>query len=294
MDFIDRVEALERNQAFRDYPGLENWIKSLNMSMKRARDVYPVSYQAALKRRRVSQQRQLAARLNMIPARGPPRVYVARTPGGQITADNHYFDTERTITSVSANTTAWTGTEYDPNTTAMLCLFAPVIGDDISNRMGRKIFVKKIRINGILNVGVQAAQGAGDAPAVVRIILYQDKQTNGSQSQGEDVIASGAGSDAIDMFQNVANLGRFRVWKDKTFTLQNPNMGTDGVSTFATQGIARKFKMTIRPNCWVNFNATNGGTVADIVDNSFHLIANTPSAQLVPSLTYKVRTVFKP
>lgn len=262
---------------------------------KRAREAYPASYAAALKRRKISRQKSLAVQYGFRPApvaRAPMRSYINRTPGGQITADNHYFDAEKTVTNIAATLTAWTGSEYDPAT--LNTLFAPQLGDDISNRAGRKCYVKKIRINGIINCDRQVNQTVADAPATVRLLLVQDMQTNSTQAQGEDVLESGTASDAIDMFQNLKNLGRFKVWKDKTFILQNPNMATDGANQAMVQGLARKFKFTIKPNCWVNFNATNGGTVADIVDHSWHIIANTTSTTMVPSITYKVRTVFSP
>lgn len=225
--------------------------------------------------------------------RAVPRVYVSRTPGGQITADNHYFDTERTATTVASSTANWTNTEYDPNTTAMLCLFAPVTGDDITNRTGRKVFVKKIRIHGAFQCLPQSVQASGDVGEAIRVIVYQDKQTNAAQSQGEDLIASGAGSDALHMHQNLANLGRFKVWYDKIINIDVPQM-TGAAAAIETAGVIRHFKISIKPNCWVNYNATNGGTVADVVDNSFHVIMNTQSTNLAATVAYKVRTVFTP
>lgn len=234
--------------------------------------------------------RQMAGR----PYRAPPS-FVARTPGGQITADNHYFDTERTQTNITATAASWAGSEYDPNTSAMLCLFAPTIGDDITNRYGRKIFVKKIRIAGMIKMARGAAAATGEDICRIRIIVYQDKQTNGAQSQGEDVISSGAGSNAMDMFQNIANLGRFKVWKDKKYLMQNPAITADaGTGTIVHDELARPFKFSIAVNTWVNYNSTNGGTVADVVDNSFHLIANAEAASATPNIVYKVRTVFTP
>lgn len=226
--------------------------------------------------------------------RAPVRKYVNRTPGGQITAENHYFDTERTATALVANATSWTGTEYDPNTTAMLCLFAPVQGDDIQNRTGRKIFVKKIRISGVIDIAPQGGQIACDYPVTARIIVYMDKQTNGSQSQGEDLISSGAANDPLDMFQNITNLGRFKVYKDKKIMLTNPSQSVLAGPLIYQNGLTHNWKMNIRVNQWVNYNATNGGTVADVVDNSFHLICNVNSTTLAPYIAYKVRTVFTP
>lgn len=234
------------------------------------------------------------ARRNQFPNRiRLQKRYVPRTPGGQITAENHYFDTERTITTIPFSASTWSGAALDPNTTAMLCLFAPVIGDDIFNRMGRKIFVKKIRINATVKMPPETAQTAGNDGINIRIILFQDMQTNATQATGDLVIASGAANDAINMFQSAINFGRFKVWKDKKIVMKPPDYS--GLTTaFVSQGISRMFKLNIKPNCWVNYNATNGGTVADVVDNSFHIIALRDSNSVLSTLEYKVRTVFLP
>jgi len=209
--------------------------------------------------------------------------------------ENHYFDTERTITAIASNAASWTGTEYDPNTSAMLCLFAPQEGDAINTRSGRKVFVKKITISGQIIIPAQSAASSADAASLVRVIVYMDKQTNIAQSQGEDVIGSGAASDAIHMFQNNNNFGRFKVFKDEFFVLENPNLnGSATAASIEQQGMTTNFKWVIKPNVWVNYNQTNGGTVADVIDNSFHLIANNTVTALAPYLNYKVRTVFSP
>jgi len=254
---------------------------------KRKRYAYDVAKQAA-KRRRVTPGTTRATY-----RRPKQRMYVARTPGGQILAESHYFDTERTVTAIAANTATWTNTEYDPNTTAMLCLFAPVQGDDISQRNGRKIFVKKIKINGQITCNAQNAVNTLDAGSNIRIIVFMDKQTNAAQAQGEDVIGSGAGSDAIHQFQNPANFGRFKVFKDKFFIMQNP-VATGPNPAIEQAGLVKNFKFTLKPRVWVNYNAGVTGTISDVVDNSFHLLANCTNAQLAPNITYKVRTVFSP
>jgi len=217
--------------------------------------------------------------------RAAPRLYVNRTPGGQITADNHYFDSELALTAIASQTSNWQGTEYDPATAN--CLFFPSQGDDISNRQGRKVFVKKMRIRAAISCAAQSAIAAADQEAVIRIIVYKDMQTNASQSQGENVISSGTSGEALQMFSNVGNLGRFQILYDKVHKISNRTM-TDALQS----GAYINFKINLKPNCWVNYNSTNGGTVADVVDNSFHIIANTSSASMVPQLQYKCRTVF--
>jgi len=128
---------------------------------------------------------------------------------------------------------------------------------------------------------------------VCRIIVYQDKQTNGTQSQGEDVISSGAASGAIDMFQNINNFGRFKILKDKKIQLQ-PHDYSGLTTAFVAHATTIPFKINVKVNEWVNYNATNGGTVADVIDNSFHLICGCNTINDAPTIDYKVRTVFSP
>lgn len=221
------------------------------------------------------------------------KVYTPRTPGGNVVAENHYFDTERTSTSIAQSPSTWLGSEMDPNTTAMLCLGAPVIGDDISNRTGRKIFVKKIRISGVITVPFATAQTNQREALNIRLVCYQDQQTNFTQATGDLVLAQGASSNAIHYGMSVANFGRFKILKDKRFVINPPDYS--GLTTaYVAAGRVVNFKMNIKVNQWVNFNATNGGTVADIVDNSFHFLALSNVTTMVGSIAYKSRMVFSP
>lgn len=234
--------------------------------------------------------------VNLTPRAGPPMVrYMPRTPGGQVIAENHYFDSELQGKVVPVQTTSWTATSCNP--TGPNTLVAPTQGDDINQRNARRIFVKKIRITGTIKVAAQANQSAGDPGCIVRMILYQDKQTNGSQAGVDNlVISSGAALNATLMHQSTNTFGRFRVWKDKTWVIENPACAalTSAGTTLVQQGLVKYFKWSIKPNCYMNFNITNGGTVADIVDNSFNIIANADNGSLGPTLDYKCRAVFTP
>jgi len=216
------------------------------------------------------------------------RGYVNRTPGGQITAENRYFDATSGSLNFGTVTTAWTGAEVDPAT--LLSLFAPIQGDDISNRQGRKVFVKKIRITGILQIGDTGPVAAIREPGMMRIVIYQDTQTNGAQAAATDVFSSGTASNAISMFQNLSNLGRFKVLKDKTYCPQFPPL-TGVTASLWNGGVTVPFKFTVKPMCYVNYNSTNGGTIADVIDNSFHVLA-IQNINNAATIVYKARTVF--
>ena len=218
--------------------------------------------------------------------------FVPRSYGNpKAVTERKYFDTERTSTALNATTSNWANGEYDPAT--LNNLFSPSLGDDFNNRTGRKCQVLSIRIRGSIGIPQQANQTAGDPATRIRLVLVQDKQTNGAQLNAEDVINSGAASNARDMFQNPAFFGRFRILKDKNIVLQNPNFSYDGTN-IEQAGLAKDFKisMNFKKPIDVHFNTTNGGTVADIVDNSFHVIAACDDVTLAPAILYKCRVTY--
>lgn len=231
-------------------------------------------------------KKQLAYYRNRKRPQPIPRTYGRVAVQGEM----KYFDSNKAPTAI-VQASDWTGTEQDPTT--LNTLFVPEKGAGINERIGRKVNLLKLRVKGTVIVAPQGAQTAGDARAVIRLALVQDMQTNATQVQGEEVFdgTTGTGATAVNAFQSLENLGRFKVLKDKHVVLQNPN----AIDTDKQQGLARTFKWDVifsKPVS-VSFNATNGGTVADIVDNSFHVLANTDSTNLVPQISYVARCYYK-
>lgn len=211
-----------------------------------------------------------------------------------------YYD-NASMTDVSANDATWAGAEADPRqqTAAYGCLPVPQQGDTYADRNGRKIFLKDIKIRGIVSfTGADSITSAGNiGPA--RIVIVKDTRTNGAQLNAEDVLGPGIGSDgnasltadsALMALTNPNGWGRYQVMKDKLFRMSAVplvNDGTDG----AQFGYEIPFKMTIKCNCEVNFNGS-AGAVANIVDNSFHLLAACDGGSGAPVLSYVARTSF--
>jgi len=231
---------------------------------------------------------------------------VTRTSGAAVIGEMKYFDCTLETAAISALNTTWVaGTMQDPATTVNLgsaavatplCLFVPTVGAALNQRIGRKVKVLKIKLNGQILVPTQAAQAAADTPTFIRILLVQDMQTNAAQMTGAALMNNGSGAqNTICSFQNPDNFGRFRVLKDKRIILESPNTFNDAAATGAQYGLQRAFKMNInfKMPVEVHFNATNGGTVADIVDNSFHIVCGATNISLAPTLTYYSRVCFK-
>lgn len=236
---------------------------------------------------------------------------VARARGAAVTGEMKYFDCELNAGAIPAVTTTWVATTMqDPGTTinlgdapiaTPLCLFAPKVSAALNGRIGRQVKMLKCKVNGFVNCAAQSAQNALDAPIKVRILLVQDMQTNAAQMTGAQLMRdAGAAFTTINSFQNPDNFGRFRVLKDKTVTMQNPNMQSLSATnaTFEQNGLIRNFKMsyTFKNPVQVHFNATNGGTVADIVDHSLHIVVGSTFAgatSLGPTLNYYSRVSYK-
>lgn len=157
------------------------------------------------------------------------------------------------------------------------------------------MLVKKLRIQGCITASIDAASSTVNYDRSVRVILVLDKQTNGVQLNAEDVMAATATGSAQSAYQSLDTLGRFKVLKDKFFVLPNGSTGNDAATTMSTGGGRKTFKWSVRwrKGLIVRFNATNGGTVADIVDNSFHIIASYNSLSTGATvMTYNCRVVY--
>lgn len=223
---------------------------------------------------------------------------VARTRGwAAVPGEMKYFDSARSSIPIPASVD-WTATEFPPNQTAPVnTCFAPVKGAGINERIGRSVNVHKIKIRGSIFVPAQINQVASDAASQIRLLLVQDTQTNATQAQGEEIMMAPLAATAyqsVNCFQSLASLGRFRTLKDRTFTVQQPPMAYDGTN-MEQGGVIKPFKFThtFKKPVKVTFNATNGGTIADIVDNSWSIYACANVAELVPNLSYLCRISYK-
>lgn len=244
-------------------------------------------------KRRVFQQQQARKNRRAVKV-SQARSVVPRTMGPFAQTESKYFDSFVSA-AVIAESVDWTGTEVDPVANS---LFTPAEGSDIDNRVGRKVSVYKLAIRGaIVPDALQDQSDIRNVP-VCRLILFMDMQTNGGQAQGETVMAApGAATGVLtySTFQNTANFGRFRVLRDKTYKLGIVTAGTDGASTTSQCIQTIPFKLTVKftTPVEVRFNATNGGTIGDIVDNSFHMLAQKSGSEFVHNISYQARVYYK-
>lgn len=234
---------------------------------------------------------------------------VARTRGAAATGEMKYFDTEQQGTTLAACTTTWVaGTLVNPTTTIDLgdaavatpaCLFAPKVSAALNGRIGRQVCMKKVKMRGFVNVAPQNAQSAADSPTEIRMMLVMDMQTNAAPMTAAQLMRdAGVAGTTLNSFQNPNNFGRFKVLREKILKIDDLNLAND---TGATGGIVQAgrnipWKMGYnfgKAGVIVKFNSTNGGTVADIIDNSLHYIIAVNSTAYSPTVQYYARVSYK-
>lgn len=220
---------------------------------------------------------------------------VARTRGVYGQGEMKYFDSFLSAQAIGEGVT-WAAAELDPAT--LLTLFCPIEGSAINQRIGRKVKVYKIKIRGFITTTAASDQVDILNSPIIRLILVHDMQTNSAQAQAEEVMANpGAATTALNtcVFQNLANFGRFRVLKDKIFRPGVITAVTDGAST-SSQGLQQmpfKWNINYKGGMEVQFNATNGGTIADVVNNSWHIIGTKANTNFDTAINYQCRVCYK-
>lgn len=186
--------------------------------------------------------------------------------GGYERLEQKFVDTGSTGSFIDN----WIGGEMDPTAASLLCLNAIEQGDGESQRIGRKVTVTGIYIRGSVNLEPSAASSPGPgSERKVRIVLVQDKQTNGAQLNAEDVMANSA-IIPENAFRNLQFDKRFKILGDKTISLNYTAGSYDGTNP-GYSGMNKHFQFFIPMKMEVTFNATTR-TVSAITDNSLHLV----------------------
>lgn len=167
------------------------------------------------------------------------------------------------------------GSEADPNdqSPAQKCLNGISQGDGEQNRDGRAYTILSIHIRGYVLFGAQIAATTADH---VRLLLILDTQTNGAQFNAEDVLDNASGDNDLQTvaFRNLEYTQRFRVLQD--FTIRKPvqAQSAGGNNTINSTAATKPFVCNYKFKKGLKVLSTGtAGTVANIVDNSLHMIA---------------------
>ncbi len=209
---------------------------------------------------------------------------------GFLGIEKKFYDTALTAAALTAPTDA-AGGEHDPSATSMIS--TPIQGDGEENRDGKKIMIKSVQAKITLNVPVLANQILASTPVRVFVALVQDTQTNGAQIVSESVYKnqSGAAVQAVTPMRDLLSGNRFKVLKSQVVSMGAPQQTYDGTN-MENSGISRTLDWFIKLEMPVNFNSGTTASVANVVDNSIHVIAYADTTVGGPTIAYNSRIRF--
>lgn len=157
-------------------------------------------------------------------------------------------------------------------------------GDDIGERDGRQITLRSVDIRMELQ-----PIGTATSPHAIRIIVFVDKQANGTAPTPANVLTLTGSAEATVSAQNLEYRNRFWILSDKVYTF---GCEYGGAAVGVEKLVATRFWRSL--NIKTTFNSGTAGTVADIATNSLYLLAisDTATAAQEPFLQFYSRVRF--
>lgn len=132
-----------------------------------------------------------------------------------------------------------------------------------TDRVGRQITVKAIGVT-IIVIGVPKTNSLNTGDTI-RVILYQDKQTNGAAAIVSDIL-KGAPIISIASYRNLENVSRFQILWDKL--IQVDPYTTVGTSSARSAVVTKFYK---RCNVKIEYSGPDN-SIANIRSNNFGIL----------------------
>lgn len=150
-------------------------------------------------------------------------------------------------------------------------IFVPVLGTDAINRVGRQTTMKSVQIRGffLLEGSATPATGIVAESQAYRVLLVWDKQPTPATAVTITDILNSATAQAQT---NLSNRDRFRILRDHTGVFDAMVYNTTATQAVAAWGkTVQNFEYYTKFSGKTTFNATNGGTIADISSGALYL-----------------------
>ncbi len=212
--------------------------------------------------------------------------------GGFTGIERKFYDTSL-VSGVLTAPADSTGGEHDQSAT--ICMNTIIQGDGESERDGRKATIQSAYVKGIIKCVAQHATAVADDACKIYVALVLDTQTNGAQLASELVFKNDSGNAnlAASPMRNMQYTQRFRILSTFETVVQNANMANDTGATGGLQqsGFVIPFELSSNLVFSTQYSATTE-TVANITDNSLHIIAFCSSTELAPTINYNARVRF--
>lgn len=176
-----------------------------------------------------------------------------------------FFDQEINEGSLAANGTIFL------NGSAEASILRIPQGTGESERIGRKLTIRKIAWRYEITIDLQVAATLTDQ--TIRVILYNDKQTNGTAATTTDILEQ---NDRFS-FRNLTNSGRFRILYDKKHSI-SPLIAASDAGVWTSGQRTTCYKMYLdNLNIPVEYAALDGAIV-ELRSNNINMLIMTKTA----------------
>ncbi len=140
-------------------------------------------------------------------------------------------------------------------------------GTGESERIGRKCTLKSIFWRGSLALPLLELEGSPGSSERIRLIMYQDKQTNGAAATALGILEAVT----VDDYRNLANSGRFNILYDHTVVLNYSTLSHFAVNSFSMAENKRNFSFFKKCNIPLEFDNTVGA-LTELRSNNIGLL----------------------
>lgn len=154
------------------------------------------------------------------------------------------------------------------------CLSTAKQGTAEGDRTGRSMWIRSIQVTGELEMLAALSQATPQDSEFFRLCLVLDKQTNGAEVVGTDVMKGTVINDYLT-FPNLESVNRYKILWDRTFAIHATNTNEGEAIKFANPATKRIFSFVRRfnPPLRVDFDTSaDPPTVAQVTTNSLSMI----------------------
>ncbi len=227
---------------------------------------------------------QMAARV------GGSRSGNVRT-AGFLGVEHKFYDTALVSCPIVASTSA-AGGECDPSATSLIS--TPPQGDTASSRDGKRIVIESVQLQGDVFIPSRTGITTLDDAPVIFVALIQDTQTNAATVESEDVFVNPSGSlnTASGPLKNLLSGKRFITHKIWQINVGQLTAVSEADNNQAIMGVHIPFSVYKKLTMEVDFNGGTTASVANVVNNSLHVIAYVNDASWAAVLSYNARIRF--
>lgn len=208
--------------------------------------------------------------------------------GGFIGLEKKFVDESEAVAVVQNDNML--GLEVDPSPAN--CIGSTAQGDGESSRDGIKYTIVMIYVKGTVIVFDQTGQSTLDDSPECFVALVQDKNSNGAQGASEQVFTNPSTVNYLCTrpLRNIQYAHRYTV-HDSVHMTFGQRAVTGVPPNILVEGISRPFALTMKRRVPVHCTGTTNG-IANIEDNSFHLIACKNHTSSNMTISYNARTRF--